>query len=75
MGKFSEIDLVIQNIKEALKDIVLYITIAIIIIILVFIVYGKELVDIEVRLTKQEQYMHEVQAEIDNLKEVQSNVK
>lgn len=42
MGKFSEIDLVIQNIKESLKDIVLYITIAIIIIILVFIVYGKE---------------------------------
>jgi hypothetical protein len=70
MGKFSEIDLIIQDIKNYLRNMTLYIIIALIISMIGFLMCGKELNNVEARLTKQEQYMHEVQAEIDNLKEV-----
>lgn len=66
MGKMSELDLIIQNIK----NIMMYIMIALIVITLAFLVHGKELNSVETRLKKQEQYMHEVKADIDNLKEV-----
>ena len=66
MGKMSEIDLIVQHIK----NIMMYIMIALIVVTLAFLVHSKELNSVEARLTKQEQYMHEVQAEIDNLKEI-----
>lgn len=50
---------------DTLKDMTLYIIVVLIIIILAFIVHGKALTSVEARLTKQEQYMHEVQAELE----------
>ena len=70
MGKFSEIDLIIQDIKNYLRNMTLYIIIALIISMIGFLICGKELNSVETRLKKQEQYMHKVQADIDNLKEV-----
>lgn len=78
MSKKSNIDLTIKQVKELLK----YIAFIIVIILIAVIVHGERykyikneidtINNIEERLTKQEHYMHQVQADIDNLKEVQS---
>ncbi len=72
MSKMSNIDL--KQVIDYLK----YITLIIVIVLIAVIVHAerykhiKNQIDMEERLTKQEHYMHQVQADIDNLKEVQS---
>lgn len=76
MSKMSNIDLTIKQVIDYLK----YIALIIVIILIAIIVHAERYkhiknqidiqVDIEERLTKQEHYMHQVQADIDNLKEV-----
>lgn len=76
MSKKSNIDLTIKQVKELLK----YIAFIIVIVLIAVIVHVeryrhiKNEIDttnnIEERLTKQEHYMHQVQADIDNLHRV-----
>ncbi len=69
MSKKSNIDLTIKQVKELLK----YIAFIIVIVLIAVIVHAerykhiKNEIDMEERLTKQEHYMHQVQADIDNL--------
>lgn len=80
MAKMSRIDYAIQEIKQWFKDYLPYIIMTIIVLIIAFALYGQADRDIktiqekenrintiEERLTKQEHYMHQVQADVDNL--------
>lgn len=76
MSKMSNIDLTIQDGLKTLRDIAFYITAVIIIITMALLEYGKANItnkntinNIEERLTKQEHYMHQVQADIHEFKE------
>lgn len=80
MGKMSEINQTIKDINNWFKDHVAYIVAIVFVLVMAICVYGQANKDImrarekenrinniEMRLTKQENYMHEVQADLDNL--------
>lgn len=76
MSKMSNIDLTVKEGLKAIRDIVFCITAIIIIILMALLDYGKTNItnkntinNIEERLTKQEHYMHQVQADIHEFKE------
>lgn len=80
MAKMSRLD---YAIKQWFKDHIPYIFMAVIVFIIAILIYGQADRDIkamqekenrintiEDRLIKQEQYMHQVQADVDNLYEI-----
>ena len=80
MGRMSEIDRTIKDINNWFKDHMCYIVAIIFVFVMAIAIYGQADKDmararekenrinsIEIRLTKQENYMHEVQADLDNL--------
>lgn len=83
MGRMSEIDQTIKDIHNWFKDHVAYIVTVIFVFVMAVVIYGqadREVLEkenrintIEERLQKQENYMHEVKADIDNLYEVIEN--
>lgn len=83
MARMSEINQTIKNIKNWFKDHLCYIVAIIFVLVMAIAIYGQAGRDverarekenrintIEMRLTRQEGYMHEVKADIDNLYEV-----
>lgn len=73
MAKMSEINQDLKDINNWFKDHVCYILVGFVIVIVAILVHGEEakkINNIENRLTRQENYMHEVKADIDNLYEV-----
>lgn len=83
MSRMSNIDLTIQYIKNWFKEHTAYIIAAVFVLVMALAIYKQadkdimkavekenRIINIEERLTKQERYMHQVQAELDNLKEV-----
>ena len=83
MARMSEINQTIKNIKNWFKDHLGYIVAIIFVLVMAICIYGQADRDIqearekenkiymlENRLTKQENYMHEVKADIYNLYEV-----
>lgn len=83
MGKMSEINQTIKEINNWFKDHLCYILTIIFVFVMAICVYGQAGRDverarekenrintIEMRLTRQEGYMHEVKADIDNLYKV-----
>lgn len=80
MSRMSEINQTIKEINNWFKNHVCYILAIIFVLVIAICVYGQANKDImrarekenrinniEMRLTKQENYMHEVQADLDNL--------
>ena len=80
MARMSEIDQQIKDIKNWFKDHLCYIVAIVFVFIMAICIYGQadkdiakarekenKISNIENRLTKQENYMHEVQADLDNL--------
>lgn len=73
MGRMSEINQDLKDINNWFKNHVCYILVGFVIAIVAILVHGEEakkINNIENRLTRQENYMHEVKADIDNLYEV-----
>lgn len=83
MGKMSNIDLKIQYIKQWFKNQIPYITMLIIVYIIAILMYGQADRDIktaqekenrintiESRLNEQMNYIHELEADVDNLYKV-----
>lgn len=73
MGRMSEINQDLKDINNWFKNHVCYILVGFVIVIVAILVHGEEAKknnNIENRLTRQENYMHEVKADIDNLYEV-----
>ena len=83
MSRMSEINQTIKNIQSWFKDHLCYILAIIFVLVIAICVYGQADKDIakarekenridmlENRLTRQENYMHEVKADIYNLYEV-----
>lgn len=70
MSKMSNIDLILQNVKNWFEENIENIILAIIITLVAFLVHAQTEIDInniEERLTKQEHYMRQAQDNIDNL--------
>lgn len=80
MARMSEINQQIKDINNWFKDHICYIVAIVFVFIMAICIYGQadkdiararekenKISDIENRLTKQENYMHEVQADLDNL--------
>lgn len=83
MGRMSEINQQIKDVQNWFREHICYIVAIVFVFVMAICVYGQADRDIqearekenkintlENRLTKQENYMHEVQADIDNLYEV-----
>ncbi len=73
MGRMSKINQDLKDINNWFKNYVCYILVGLVIVIVAILVHGEEakkINNIENRLTRQENYMHEVKADIDNLYEV-----
>ncbi len=73
MSRMSEINQDLKDINNWFKNHVCYILVGFVIVIVAILVHGEEakkINNIENRLTRQENYMHEVKADIDNLYEV-----
>ena len=83
MSRMSEINQTIKEINNWFKDHLCYILAIIFVLVIAICVYGQadkdiakarekenKISNIENRLTRQENYMHEVKADIDNLYEV-----
>lgn len=77
MAMMSRID---YAIKQWFKDHVAYMVMVVIVVVIGFLIYGQVNIEmqekenkintIEERLTKQEHYMHQVQADVDNLHKI-----
>lgn len=80
MSRMSEINQTIKDINNWFKDHIAYIVAIIFVLVMAICIYGQadkditrvrekenRINNIEMRLTKQENYMHEVQADLDNL--------